>query len=471
MKKVATVAVAAVLAATAAGTLAGCGSNESEIRIHLLANTRESEFYQQYFQELEQKLQDEGLDYTISFTYGQEESYYNTLQADLQGGELPDIFYVRPNEILEYKDLITPLQDYADGTGKQYANLDNIYDMALDMYRYNPSTGELGNHNDPLYAFPKDLSVQQLGYNRKELEPYTQRIQALKNSKGESMKMPWNMDFTKENYTWEDYKLICKTIADNCESGHYACDIPSVEVLAHSFGGELIDFTGGRQNAKINSLTEGAVQKAIKYQAELVDCGAANYVGATYQNMTAGRVCFYGIIGSWEISEYNTYLGEGNWEVMPWPTEDGETDWQGVITSAGYVVSKECAESAKGDVAKRIAISFMSDEMQERLVKTEQISLPLRKSVAEDYRKRDEENDELYSLASRGVFLDVISGEHGFIPAKYQAYDSTWMTTLNDVLDEMWTAGKGKALTVFGTADWAGTQTEMQTRYDRTKNR
>ncbi len=466
-KKAVAVAAAAILSASAVGALAGCGDKANTIEIFLLANNNETKFYRSYFDEMEETLYEEtGVKYEIDFSGEQIGNYYDKLKAAINRGSAPDIFYLRPNEILQYKDKIAPLQDYAEGKGKEYVNLDDIYDTALNMYRFNPETGTLGNPEDDLYAFPKDLSTQQLGYNKKLVEKYQTQIKA-----AGIKKLPWEMDWEKETYTWDEYLTMCKAIADNAEANNYACDIPSIEILTHSFGGELIDLSGGRANGKVSSLTEGAVKQAIEYQAKLVDCGAADYSRATYSNFAAGRVCFYGLVGSWEIGEYNDNpsLGKGNWEVMPWPTKDGGKEWAGLITSAGYVVSKDCASQEKGDVAKRIAISFMSSYTQNKLVKESQISLPLIKSWEEDYK--NPENDTMYSPASRGVFLDVISGKHGFFPAEYSTYDQVWIDQFNTPLEVMWNEGKGKALAKYNATNWADTQTTMQQQYDLTKNK
>lgn len=475
MKKAVALAAAAVLAATAAGALAGCGEGSSSggksgtINILLLTNTNETAIYRQYFKEMEEQLKEEGLNYSIEFNGMQDANYYNRLLADINRGSIPDIFYVRPNELLQYRENIASLQSYADSQTE--VNLSDIYPRALNMYRFNPATGEIGNEKDELYAFPKDLSTQQLGYNKSLLQKYEQKIEAA------GYTMPWDMDFTQKTYTWEEYKNICKIIADEAAAARdtvYASDVPSIEVLAHSFGGELIDLSNGRANGKVSSLTDenGAMYKAIQYQKDLIACGAADYTLATYANFTSGRVCFYGLVATWEIAEYNEFLNEDvddNWQVMPWPTVDGSTNWQGVITSAGYVVSKQCAESEKGDVAKRIAISFLSSRTQNRFVRDEKIALPLIQSWEADYT--NPENDNIYSPKTRSVFLDVISGRHGFLPAKYSTYDDLWISKLDDALGEMYKAGKSGVEKQYNDTDWAKVEKDMQDQYDVSKNK
>ena len=468
------VAVATLMAVTTVGALAGCGGNSATtINVMLLANANEEVFYRKYFQEMEETIREEtGIDYTIKFNGQQEENYYNTLGAAIQGGQTPDIFYLRPNELMAYKTEIASLEDFAKT--QDYADLSAIYENALDMYRFNPETGAIGNKEDELYAFPKDLSTQQLGYNKKLLSKYEQAIKAA------GLKMPWEMDFSKENYSWEKFKTLCKTVADaivaNKDSNVYPCDVPPIEILAKSYGSDLIDMTGGRANAKIITPASGKLNEAIKFQADFIACGAGDYENATYANFAAGRVCFYGAVGSWEIAEYNKLLNKDDngqpteeecWGVMPWPTTDGGTDWQGLITSAGYVVSKACANSEKGDVAKRIAVSFLSSATQDRLVRVEKISLPLRPSIVNDYIS--EEQDNVYSPSTREYFVDVISGEHGFFPAEYKTYDDLWLGELDDALVDIWNA-KGNAVTQFNNTNWETVATRMQQQYDASKN-
>ena len=485
-KRLMAVVLAVLVAATMSFALTGCGKNkEKTITVLLLTNEQERVFYTKYFEDMEAELKEDGLDYEIEFTGYQKKDYYDTLGSLIQQNSVPDIFYVRPNELMQYKELIASLQSFANT--QTYANLDDIYEYALDMYRFNPNTGALGNKSDDLYAFPKDLSTQQLGYNKTLLQFYQTDIKA-----AGIQKLPWEMDYTQETYTWDEYKTMCKAIADAAKTKKpesvgsaevYASDVPSVEILAKSFSSDkskttspLIDMTGGRANAKVGSLTDGAVQKAIAYQADLVACGAADYAGDTYANMTGGTVCFYGLIGSWEVAEYNEYFGKlgQEWALMPWPTEKGGTDWQGLITSAGYVVSAECAAMEKGDVAKRIAVSFMSSRTQEKMVRDEKVSLPLRHTVADDYRSP--ENDSVYSPKTRGVFLDVISGEHGFSPAQYSTFDDVWLGELDTQLEIMWTQ-RASAKTYFdnpaaisGSYSWSALQQRMQDQYNATKN-
>lgn len=477
-KKVVAVAAAAIMAASTIGALAGCGKDpETTITVFLLANSTETTFYRNYFKQMEEDLKEEfaeeGLEYKIDFSAEQESNYYQTLKADIQNGSTPDIFYLRPNELLQYGNMIADLDDYAktmgDGSANAIADLSTIYDTALNMYRYNPTTGKIGDPSDHLYAFPKDLSTQQLGYSKTLLKKFEKKI----NDAG--YKLPYQDGYT--GYTWEEFKQVCKVIADNAASNEYACDIPSVEILAKSFSDDkstttspLMDLTGGRASGTVGEIKAGSpLYKAIQYQAEFVACGAGNYRGATYQNFTSGRVCFYGACGSWEVGDYNDFFnkdGGDNWGVMAWPTENKGDTWQGLIKSAGYVVSKSCAEMTKGDVAKRIALSFLSRTTQNQLMQ-QQISLPLIKDWAEDYT--NPENDAKYSPSTRGIYLDVISGEHGFFPASYSTYDDAWIKPMTDQLEVIWLGGN-EATSKFTSVNWTEIRSSMQGQYNATKN-
>lgn len=452
MKKFTAILVAAMLVMASAVGFSGCGNGGNTIRILLLANNREDAFYEEYFSEAEET-------YGVSIDYDgyQEADYYNRLSSEIQQGRTPDIFYLRPNEIKQYKDIIANLQDYADEQTE--VDLSQLYESALDMYRYNPETGELGNKTDDLYAFPKDLSVHQLGYNRTLLEKYSRRLESA------GYTLPWNMDFSQKTYTWQEYAGMAKAVADAAAAEGeevYGSDVPSIEILIHSFGGEILDL-----ESDAVTITGSAVQRAIEYQAELCASGAASYRNATYANFTAGKVAFYGLVGSWEVAEYDDYFGEGNWGVMPWPTEDGTAQWYGLITTAGYAVSQECASSELGETAMRIAASFMTPAVQDRLVREEKISLPLNRQMAESYI--DPSYDEVYSPSTRQFFIDVISGEHGFFSVEYSTYNRIWLDRFDDALVLMWVDSNPVAL--YESTDWEQVQQAMQEQYNEIKDR
>lgn len=476
-KKLVSIVVALFLVVASFATLTGCGNKETTIEVLLLANNNETEFYAAYFDEMEEILKEEtGIDYEIKFTGLQEKPYQEKLMSNIQSNNTPDIFYVRPNDILQYKAIIAPLQDYADK--QEEVDLSTIYDVALDMYRYNAKTGALGNKEDPLYAFPKDLSTQQLGYNKVLLKKAEGAI------RDAGYVMPWELGKGENpvTYTWKEFKGICEIVRDAKEKDEFVMDVPDLEVLINAFAGEnenhsILDLSGGRANGKVASLTTGPVKKALDFQAELIKDGISTSGEgyASYANFTKGIVYFYGAIGSWEVGEYNDYFGknypdakEDTWGLMPWPVENKGDTWKGVITSAGYAVSKKCANSKKGDIAKRIALSFLSKGTQEQLVKDKKISLPLIKNNKADYI--DSKNDNIYSPSTRSIFMDVISGEHGFFPAKYSTYNTDWLDPLDIELDKMYKEGNNadKYLT---QTKLEKIQSDMQSQYDRNKNK
>lgn len=454
---------AACLAATAVGvavSLTGCGgegdkfpTKESDptasIDILLLANADETEFYNKYFA---RKAEEYGI--KITFQGLEENPYEQKLDAALQGGNLPDIFYVRPNDILQYKDNIYCLEQFKDTVAtneKLNLNLDNIAPLALDLYKYNDQTNMMDAKNGELYAFPKDLSVQQLGYNKTIVGIYASAIKAA------GLDLPWEMDFSTENYSWQEYRQMCEIItreAKAAKNKHYASDVPDIEILTKSFGGNVLN----TETMQIE-VTSAAATKAIDYQKSLVtgENPAADYTYATQANFQAGKVAFYGMVGSWEVGTYDSALGEGNWDVMPWPTEDGSVNWNGKITSAGYVVSNKCKN---WQVAMEIAASFMTNRVQEEMVRDEKVSIPMSKSLQSAYL--NSENDAVYSPKSRSVFIDVINGDHGFRPAVYSTFEDGWMKPLNDELQKMW---KGQSYSIT-----ANTQKEMQRILDDYKN-
>ena len=445
MKKRVTACMTAVcLAATTVGAMVGmtgCGGKGSkfptkdsdpnaDIHVMLLANTDETAFYNEYFER-------KAAEYKIKIVfeaYGAGD-YYQKLDAVIQQGNTPDIFYVRPNEILQYKENIFCLEQFKDTVAtnnKLNLNLSEIYPLALDLYKYNDQSNKMDASSE-LWAFPKDLSTHQLGYNKTIVQNFTTQIH------GANLPLPWELGKdayeNKVNYTWAEYRTMCEIIANNIEDGKYASDIPDIEILAKSFGGGILDTT----NMKVTTETQ-AVKDAINYQHDLVTASgtygskpAADFENATQTNFQSGKVAFYGAIGSWEVGAYNNALGDGNWGVMPWPTTDGSLNWYGKITSAGYVVSNTC-KNWQG--AMEIAASFMTRKVQQEMVGEKKISLPINTKLTSDYLSAD--NDAQYKPSTRSIFIDVISEEHGFRPAQYFTFKDGWQKPLSDQLQLMW---------------------------------
>ncbi len=455
-KKLTACLTAACLAATAVGAtvgMTGCSggskfpekpSEKGDLSVMLLANSDEAKFYTEYF-----KKKEEEYGIKITFEYAGAGDYYNKLDAAIQGGTAPDIFYVRPNEILQYVDNIYCLDQFKDTVKtneKLNLDLNDIYPLALNFYKYNDETGKL-DENGELYAFPKDLSTQQLGYNKTLIEPSTQAIHDAQ------LKLPWELG-ENETYTWEEYHKVCEIIAKTGSTAspvYYGTDIPDIEILAKSFGGSILN----TETMKV-SVTSDPVKQAIDYQKSLVtprngNPAAADFANATQTNFQAGKVAFYGAVGSWEVNAYDTALGAGNWGLMPWPTTDGGANWYGKIMSAGYVVSNECTNWQD---AMEIAASFMTRKVQDEMVRVKKVSIPMHKDIVSAYLNSD--NDAQYSPATRSVFIDVISGTHGFRPTEYYTFQAGWQKPLSDELQKMW---KG---TISSVGDLAAIQNQMQ---------
>ncbi len=447
---------------------AACGG-KSDITILLMCNAQEAAFYRTQFKATEEKL---GI--SIKFEDKASGEYYDAVRQAINRGDTPDIIYVRQSDVRRYLDsgLLADISSYL---GDYKTQLDRVYTSAKEMYMYNPSTKTWGEGGT--YAVPKDLSVQQLGYNRtlihenrgKIYEEFgTQRNDdddgIPRNADG-TVKMPWEMDWATENYTWEQYLRMAKAI--NAINGVYGCDLPDIEILTWAFGGTIL--SSDLQNVQIDS---PAFKQAAAFQARLIDEGAASTGGATYENFQSVKnVAFYGLVNSFDIKSFDDSIGAGNWGVMPWPYVEGvsqPTEWQGKITSAGYAVTNACKNKAQ---AVSVIMELLDDSVQNRLVQTEKLMLPLFTDVAAEFVKP--EYDDVYSPESRSVYIDVISGKNGRVSDSYYTYDTDWYNLIaTEYTEKIFGAEKGKADSVLLTdAGYTALQKSVQELYDSTKNR
>lgn len=456
-KKLISFVLCIVLGLGAVGMLAGCGGAKGNtIQILLMANSSENKFYEKHFADLS-----ETMDVKIKYTGIASADYYDKLKAEIQGGTTPDMFYVRPSDLRRFiaEGLMSSIE--AEVNKQTSVDLSKLYASSITSYRYDKATKKLGTGE--LYALPKDLSVQQLGYNKTLVQKKSQQIDDA------GLKLPWNMDFSKENYTWDEFKTLAKICSDTSDTSKpiYGCDIPNIELLTWSFGGKLL--SDDMQNVTVNS---EALKKAVRYQADLIKEGAANYEGATYDNFISGKVAFYGETNSYNIKDFedNFKALDMEWDVMPWPVADSSkpTEWMGKITSAGFALS---AKSKMKEKTVEIMLSLVSESVQDKLVSTEKLMLPLYKSVAEQaYISPDYDN--VYAPKGRKVFIDVISGRNGKFSDEYKCYDLLWSDPLTQYLETIFAADKNKVDGLIkNDQGYASLQTEMQSAYDRNKNK
>lgn len=430
--------------------LTGCGK-KADLSVLLMVNSTENQFYEKHFQQMGEEL---GI--TIEYTGIAFANYYDKLRSEINGGTIPDIFYVRPSDLRERiaDEHIADIESLvAAQTDVQIAD---IYDSAFSSYRYNASTKQLGNGN--LYAVPKDLSVQQLGYNKTLIQRKAQYI-----TEELGLKLPWEMDWATENYTWDEYKAMAACLTDTSDKNNpvYGCDIPNIEILTWSFGGNIVE----NDTVQLNS---DAFKQAVQYQADLISDGAANYQGATYDNFVAGKVAFYGETNSFDIKAFDETFArlDMEWDVMPWPVAEGAepTDWTGKITSAGYAVSSECADK---ETAVKVMMSLLTPATQNKLVAQEKLMLPLYKKVAEETYV-SEQYDDVYSPKSREVYIDVISGKNGKFSIDYSCYSLTWQKTYTDYLETIAAAAGDKVQSLIkSAAEYDALNASVQTAYNK----
>lgn len=458
-KKFVSLLMALLLCVGVAPMFTACGP-KADVTVMLMGNNIETQFYTQHFKKVEEQM---GI--KIDVNVEASENYYNTLQVDINAGKTPDIIYVRPSDLRRFirQNIITDIgsmlnADYASTVAK-------IEPKAMESYRYDKNTKTFGTGGT--YAVPKDLSVQQLGYNKTILEQAEQAIRA-----AGIAKMPWEMDWSKENYTWEQFKTMAKIVAETTPpenpnfNSYYGCDIPDIEILTWSFGGSIVSADG--QTVQIDSQ---AFKSAASYIAELIDCGAANYQGATYANFASvGRVGFYGLVNSFDIKNFDENFKSRNqeWDIMPWPvvdnsTEEKATAWYGKITSAGYAVTNDCKNKEQ---ALKVIMTLFENQTQTQLV-TDKLMLPLFTDMATTFV--DPTYDDMYSPEHRSIYIDVITGKNGKFSDDYKTYELSWQSPYTtEYLEIMYASEKGQAASKLkDAAGYATLQSSVQEQYSR----
>ena len=445
-KKILSIVLGLMLCIGVVPSLTACGGKKADVSILLMGNNAETEFYEKHFKEVGDEM---GI--SIKVTVEASSNYYDALTAEINGGTTPDIFYVRPSDIrLQVgNNIIVGIDEYL--TDEYKATLNSIHDTAIASYKYDKDAKKFGE-GGVTYAIPKDLSVQQLGYNKYLLEQAEQRIKA----ETSVTKMPWEMDWATENYTWAQFKDMARIVSEVGGSGIYGCDIPDIEILTWSFGGRILS-----EDKKRVNIDSDPFKKAAVYQAELVATGAASYTGATYQNFTTGKVGFYGLTNSFDIKNFDMSFPAlehpTTWDVMPWPVDEGAdpTSWHGKITSAGYAVSRKCKDKQR---AVDVIMTLLENRTQRQLVE-DKLQLPLLKGMVQTFLE-----DDKYSPADREVYINVIQGTNGYFSDDYDCYELSWQKPYTDYLERVWTGGH--SLSAVQNQNFVSIRNDAQQLYD-----
>lgn len=252
--------------------------------------------------------------------------YWTKLEAGIQSGTAPDVFWMHPNQILDYADagVLASCEDIV--------NTSNFPETALTNCKSSDGT---------LYGVPKDKDTVGLVYNKELFDEA-------------------GVAYPDENWTWDDLNEASAKIYE--KTGKYGFLAYADEQLGYwnfvyQAGGYIVNDARDRAG-----FDDPKTQEAMKFYIEIQDndwCPDQNYFAQNSPGDTffSGNGAMY-IEGSWnmlaECQNYPEMAGKWDVAVLPkYPTPEEGEDGRATISNS------LCYSTAADGANKEEALKFM----------------------------------------------------------------------------------------------------------------
>lgn len=378
------------------------------------------------FETLVDEFEKDNTDIEVIYSNSPSDSYMTNLKN--KGNSLPDVFYMPDYEFMQWADSGKLLAIDSYMTNEE---LDSMWDLSTDMYRYDSSTTALGEGN--LYGLPKDLGPYPLVYNKTLL----QRIISENNLDLElpdpTIPMTWNefVDYLKKITVSVDGKDV------------YGIGYYELMAAVYSNNADFFDETVTTQTINSKNFVD-----AVQFIADLT---LKHKVAPTADEQSSSNSfqrfmnqgCVFTFMGPWDCKQFWEDL-KFEFDVVPVPVGPAEgaksTAWVG---SVAYCVS---ATSRKKDAAVRLAKYLACSEKSNIMNYQLGQAIPNIKSIAEgDYLDGVGLEGRQLMPANRKLFVDIVKGTEyvqGHNRSRYYTYDNTCLDDLDSSLSPVYLGQK-----------------------------
>ncbi|MDO4337237.1 MAG: sugar ABC transporter substrate-binding protein [Eubacteriales bacterium] len=220
------------------------------------------------------------------------DEYWMKLQAAAQGGNMPDVVVMHPDEVQNYAEggMLMDLTDILNG---DVANAENFPENVLNDFKV----------GDSYYGIPKDIGTLGLFYNKDIFDAA-------------------GVEYPTDDWTWDDLMTAAEALTDK-EKGIYGI---VAENNGQDFYWSLIWQNGGEIFDKENNvcvIDSPEAIEAIEYAVSFIEKGysptAADVANLTDdQYFESGKVAM-NFAGSWYLTEY-TSVEDLNFGIAELPT-------------------------------------------------------------------------------------------------------------------------------------------------------
>lgn len=278
------------------------------------------------------------------------DEYWQKLMAAAQGGGMPDIVVMHPDEVENYAQggVLMDLTDVLDG---EIANRSNFPDYVVADFEV----------DGKCYGIPKDIGTMGLFYNKDLFDAA-------------------GVDYPTSEWTWDDMMAAAEKLTDP-EAGIYGLNADN---NGQNFYWNLIWQNGGDVwDKETNKCTFDMPEtiEAMEYAVSFVEKGYSP-TPADFANLTADEYFESGksamtFAGSWMLTEYQNVEGL-NFDVAELPTGKEKA---AICSGMAFAVS---ASTAYPEEAKKL-VEYLGSEEAQTIQAESGVAIPAYKGTQEPW--------------------------------------------------------------------------------------
>lgn len=346
--------------------------------------------------------------YDVEFQVTDWDTYWTMLEAGVQGGEMPDVFWMHSNNAIKYMQagVMMDLNEYIENDDTM--NIDDFYPDITDLYTLD------GTH----YAIPKDHDTIAVIYNKAVFDKY-------------------GIDYPTNDWTWQDFADIAQEINEKgAADGVYGTYCNSGDVqnfwynIIYSFGGKVIS-----DDKTESGFDDPATVEAMDFIANEILPGCppqdamANTGGDTmFQSGLLGMLPQ----GSFDVIKYydSDNASDYGWVMMPYADVNGDGQCQkeervSIYNGLGWAAY---ANTENPDAAYSLISAFCSEEGQKKQAELG-VTLAGRMNCSDPFI-------EAYSEMDMTPFIDI--EEEGTLVMRPYSKEYNWESDICNLLVTAW---------------------------------
>lgn len=370
-------------------------------------NPDEKKIFQSVIKSFEEKYKN----VKVKYTSVPPAEYSQKLSTLIASGKQPDVYYAAGPEFSRFASAgeLLNLQQYLDST--DIFNPDNVWEQALDRYRFN---GEVVGQGD-LYGLPKDIGPWAMAYNKDLFDEA-----GVEYPSQEVGKWTWN-EFL------EAAKKLSKDTNDDGKIDQYGIAGFPLETAVWGNGADYIDYETGEMKIDSPEFIEAMQFVAdLSLKHKVSPSQEAEKAQNSYTRFVSGGVAMFPM-GPWDQPGF--WELPFGWDLAPWPASPNTGETATWLGSMGFVVSKKTKQP---DEAFALASYLSLDEDGQRQFMELGQQVPNLKDLTENEFLSMEQAPE-----NRQEFVNIIQ-DYGRPSLGWKSADVKWLDTFKQDAAKVW---------------------------------